>query len=607
MVGFKILSGPFLWWRADRRTTTPTAVGSAPSKREFAAGLFTTDRLGLHVENAFPWQVLAGLLGPPWKTVRRRARSFLHRSIRVTRNVLDTLLERIGTAGPRSGRPSTVALAVVALAAVLRLYRLGDESVWLDEAFTWVFVAEKYTTVELLTTLPTEDVHPPLYYLLMDGWVGIAGVTETAMRLPSALFGIAAVGLTYVVGAKVFDEWTGVIGAAIVTVSSFHLYYSQEARMYAMLAALTLASYYFFVDLSQGDEVSRWTILGYTVTSVLLVYTHVYGIFVVLAQNAYLVPRLLMADREWPAIGEIRPGPVSVRRWVGLQSAIAFLSAPWLLVLLTRLPTISHGGCVSIAWIPDPCVKIVSRTLHRYFFYCGTAEFYGVPMGSGPLRGVIYPAVVLLSLGLAVVGLGHVTNTGHYARPDGRTIMVVLWFLTPLLVPYALSELVTPILITRYTISASLPLFLLVGKGVRSLRPLVPATGRAVLVVLLVVGLAAPIPTYYEADQKRQWRTAVETVETTADDEALVLVSDTHVLAPYRYYARDSDRTVKSIDDTASIGAVRAAVNDRTDVWVVLSRAKRDVLTERLESLDYVPVEEYQYRGIRVYHFVRDA
>lgn len=566
-------------------------------------GLFTALRLRSNVENGSPWRVLGGLLGRPMETVRRKAGSLLRPPIRVTQGVL----ERVGSAGPWSKRPSTVALAVVVLAAVLRLYRLGDESVWLDEAFTWVFVTEKYTTIELLTTLPTEDVHPPLYYLLMDGWIGIAGASEAVMRLPSALFGIATVALTYVVGAKVFDEWTGAIGAAIVSVSSFHLFYAQEARMYAMLAALTLASYYFFVDLSRGDEVGRWTILGYVVTSVLLVYTHVYGIFVVLAQNAYLLPRLLVAGREWPAIGEVHPGPVSVRRWLGLQSAVAILSAPWLVVLLTRLPTISRGGCASITWIPEPCVKIVSRTLYRYFFHCGTAEFYGVPMGGGPFCEFVYPAVVVFGLGLAVLGVVGVTASDRYGLPNGTTVMVVLWFLTPILVPYALSELVTPFLVTRYTIGASLPLFLLVGKGVRSLRPLVPVSGRVLVVVVLVVGLAAPLPTYYGVDQKRQWRTAVETVETTADDEALVLVSDTHVLAPYRYYARDSDRTVTSINDTASIETVRAAVGDRPDVWVVLSRAKRGVLTERLRSLGYVTAERHQYRGIRVYHFVRDA
>ena len=509
--------------------------------------------------------------------------------------------------GSGSGLPPVVALGIVIVAAVLRFRRLGDESFWLDEAFTWVFVTEKYTTVELLTRLPSEDVHPPLYYLLMDGWVAVAGASEAVMRLPSALFGVAAVWLTYAVGAKLFDEWAGVGAAAVVGVSTFHLYYSQEARMYSLLVLLALASYYFFVDLADGGATDRWTAPGYVLASVLLLYTHVYGIFVVLAQNAYLVPRLLLSRREWPVIGRADAAGTSLGRWLSVQSVVALLAAPWLLTLFTRFPTISEGGCASITWIPEPCLSMVRQTIVRYFFYCGTADIYGLGVAGGSLCNVVYGGVTALALGLAVVGLvGVGVNRSGKRDPTGPgTLMVLLWFLTPIVVPFVLSQVITPFLVTRYTIVASPPLFLLLGKGVQTLRPPVPAWGRLLLVVVLVVGLAAPLPTYYEEDQKRQWRGAVETVGSTASDDALVLVSEPHVVAPYRYYARDSERAIAGINDTATRAEVRAAVGDHDSVWLVLSRAKGEGLAAHLRSLGYEAVESHRYQGIRVHSFVR--
>jgi mannosyltransferase len=545
------------------------------------------------------------------ETVRRKTGAALRRLAATTKGLVGARKRVSAGSGSESesgsGLPSVVALGIVLVAAVLRLSRLGDESFWLDEAFTWVFVTEKYTAVELLTILPSEDVHPPLYYLLMDGWVAVAGTSEAVMRLPSALFGIATVWLTYVVGAKLFDEWAGVGAAAVVGVSTFHLYYSQEARMYTLLVLLTLASYYFFVDLADGGATDRWTVPGYVLTSVLLLYTHVYGIFIVLAQNAYLVPRLLLAGREWPVIGRASATGTSLRGWLSVQSVVALLAAPWLLTLFTRFPTISEGGCASITWIPEPCLSMVRKTIIRYFFYCGSADIYGFGIAGSPLCNVVYGGLTALALVLAVggaVGIG-VKRSGKHDPTGPKTLMVLLWFLTPIVVPFVLSQVITPFLVTRYTIVASLPLFLLLGKGVQTLRPLVPAGGRLLIVVLLVVGLAAPLPTYYEEDQKRQWRGAVETVESTASDDALVLVSEPHVVAPYWYYARDSDRTIIGINDTTTRAEVRAAVGDHDSVWLVLSRAKKEELAAHLRSLGYEAVESHRYQGVRVHSFVR--
>ncbi|MEF8937855.1 MAG: hypothetical protein V5A32_07865, partial [Halovenus sp.] len=331
--------------------------------------------------------------------------------------------------------------------------------------------------------------------------------------------------------------------------------------------------------------------------SVLLVYTHVFGSFIVLAQNAYVLPRLLLSARPWPGIGRFEQIATSLRQWLGLQAFVALLVAPWWGTLLTRLPTISQGGCTKITWIPEPTLDSVAMTIQGYFFYCETPDF----------PGQLFAIVSILALGLAA--LGSITASSDrtgFARPGGSEMIVLLWFLTPLVVPYVLSHTITPIMITRYTIGVSLALFLLVGKGVQALGPYVPTALRVLLVGVLLFSLIAPLPIYYEDDQKRQWDDAVDSIESSANQDDLVLISKSHLVPPYQYYAHRPEETIAGISHVATLPEVRATVGDHEDVWLVLSWTDRTDIAIHLRSLNYAAVETRHTRGIKIYHFVRE-
>lgn len=509
--------------------------------------------------------------------------------------------DHVGAVLRRPGRAGWAIVGLLVVAAGLRLYRLGEESVWLDEAFTWYFVSEKYTTVELLLVAPTEDVHPPLYYVLMDLWVSVAGVSESALRFPSAVFGVASVGLLYLLGVKLFDRTTGWIAAALLALSTFHLYYAQEARMYTLLTTLTLVSFYFFVDLLDGAEHGRLSIAGYVVATALLAYTHVFGAFVVLAQNTYLFGRAVLPGRSWSAVGRRGSASTSLRGWLGIQAMLAVLVAPWWGTLLYRLPSISAGGCTTITWIPEPTPAGIWMMVRRYFYYCGT------PARVSPIPSEVFLFVIVLAVALAVIGLlGALERRSGSDHRWSAEYLVVVWLLTPIVVPYVLSHTVTPIMVTRYTIGASLALFLLVGRGVQTLRSSVPTAVRVALVGVLLLGLVAPFPGYYEADQKRQWREAVGSIESSDDPGDLVLVTKSHLVPAYQYYARRPPDTVVGMGRLATRETVREAIGDRESVWVVRSWIGQTTLGGHLRSLNYTAAETVRSQGITARHFVRE-
>lgn len=131
----------------------------------------------------------------------------------------------------RTGRGWSIA-AATAVALGLRLFHLGTQSLWIDEILT-------HRSADVGAPMPLPDllqnVHGPLYALLLNLWTRLAGDSEWAMRLPSALFGTAMVPAMAAVATLWLGAETAVLAAWLAALSPFLVWYSQEARNYALL------------------------------------------------------------------------------------------------------------------------------------------------------------------------------------------------------------------------------------------------------------------------------------------------------------------------------------------------------------------------------------
>lgn len=131
------------------------------------------------------------------------------------------------------GRPTSHYLVAIFLIAVLlRFPSLGLKSLWLDEAASVRFATPVLENVD--------SIHPPLYYFLLHHTMTSLGDSEAAIRLPSAIFSLANVGLLYLLGRRLADRETALLAAALLAVSPLDVWYAQEARMYAAVACATL-------------------------------------------------------------------------------------------------------------------------------------------------------------------------------------------------------------------------------------------------------------------------------------------------------------------------------------------------------------------------------
>ncbi len=138
-------------------------------------------------------------------------------------------MDRTRSFGP-ARRTTVLCAGLTLLAAALRLWGLGDRSLWYDEFATLSVVRE--TAGRWLTADP---IHPPGYYLLLGAWTRLFGDGPFLLRLPSAILGAAVVpavhGLAVAAGAR---PRVALLAATLVALSPFDVYFSQEARMYAL-------------------------------------------------------------------------------------------------------------------------------------------------------------------------------------------------------------------------------------------------------------------------------------------------------------------------------------------------------------------------------------
>jgi uncharacterized membrane protein len=464
--------------------------------------------------------------------------------------------------GDRVSRLDKTAVGIVLFATVARLWSIGSESLHYDEVYA-VLVGSQNVGAILMGD-PTVSPHPPLYFFILRLWTAVFGVAEASVRFPSAIFGAVSVALLYLVGRLLFDRRTAVVSAAILAVSSFHLFHSQNARMYSLLSMFTLSSFYFY--LRSTSEPNRLELACYTLSSALLLYTHIFGAFVLLAQVGYnATADRLSADAR----------RVGRRRWVHLLVVVAAAYTPLLVNQLRQVIRFSGSGTL-ISWVQPPTVGTVLTAFLSYIGYQSNTMVL-------VLRA--FPFVVVAGLfGLYWVsggwGRAAIKPVGRFVTPsehDDGIYLLLLWIGAIHVVPWILSHLVTPIYFTRVTIGASLAVYLLVGHAVSRLEP---SRLRYGVVALLVLSLLIPLPGYYTEHQRDEWDESVGYIESHAAPNATVLlVSDSAESAdlrlPFRYYGTRTDLDLRAIGtrNDRLKSQLRSATDESGQVWVVLGRS----------------------------------
>ena len=308
--------------------------------------------------------------------------------------------------------PYVLLLLILLLAAGLRFYQLDGQSFWADEGNS-VALAQK--SVGAIMESAAADIHPPAYYLLLKLWGGVFGLGEKDARSLSALLGVILVWGVYLVGSALKNKRTGLLAALLAAINPFLIYYSQEARMYQLLAVTGVFTAYallqWWEDAPDSGNIPPLAASAiYFVFALLGLYTHyAFPIHLVTLNLAFLV---------W----------LFLRRSDGLLRALLHYFLPWALlqglVLLFFLPWMSTALHQLQTW-PRPEVHLnalqaLGHTLR--LFTCGA-----IPC---PLSLWVQPLVAIFTLGL--IGWGMWRQVRFRGLDLARALLVLLWLILPL-------------------------------------------------------------------------------------------------------------------------------------------------------------------------------
>jgi mannosyltransferase len=174
------------------------------------------------------------------------------------------------------------------LAAGLRFATLGVQAYHHDEIVTASRVLRE-DFWHAMDAVGFSESAPPLYYALAWVWTQLTGTGEFGLRSLSALAGVATVPVAYLLGAELRGRRVGIAAAALVAVNPMLIWYSQEARSYALLSLLTaLATFYFVRALDRGR---RGDLTGWGLASALAIATHYFALFPVVVEGLWLLCR----------------------------------------------------------------------------------------------------------------------------------------------------------------------------------------------------------------------------------------------------------------------------------------------------------------------------
>jgi mannosyltransferase len=437
------------------------------------------------------------------------------------------------------------------LGVATRLWGIGVESLWLDEATSLILA---HMDLPGLVQWTAQDIHPPLYYILLHYWIVLVqyagqGQSEAIIRGLSALAGVLNIGVIYLLGQTLFERRTGLYAALLLALSPLHIWYSQEARMYTWVTLLVSTSVLLALRAWTSQRWLTW--LGYIVVTTAALYTHYYAVFGIMLENLFLLYLLLRPGRTPWHSGASR---ALLWRWLGSQAAVFVLYLPWLPTFLLPI-TVGGGGWVALG-TGKPSLAALAQTVVLYMVGTGRALY---PALIRRLGYFMFAAVLLV--GLVPIG-GWLRRFGrpwavssdptvsqtdqsqdiqHHLFVENEALFFTLayWVIPPGMAWIA-SQLFKPMYSARYMLPFLIPFIILVARGIRNI-PWAAArqTVLAALVVFMGVGVVAQV----SLQDKPDWRgfAANLTVQAQPGD-LLVFMPGWHV-KPFDYYAHGALET----------------------------------------------------------------
>jgi uncharacterized membrane protein len=395
---------------------------------------------------------------------------------------------------------------IIAIAAVLRFYKLGDWSFWGDEAFTISGKEDGFNFSVWRRSLATD---------LIRFSTASFGISEWSARLFPTLIGILTIPLIYFPIRRLFDKQTALLTALLLAISPWHLYWSQNARFYTLLLLFYSLGLLFFHIAMEEDR--PWLLLGSLVLFGFAARERLIALFFVPVLATYVILIWLL--------------PFEKPKGLNLRNLILFLSPVVLAAIFFAGPYVANLG----GWFEG----FGRINTSPFWILAGTVYYINLPTVIIALFGCLY-LLIRKNRSALLLGINSILPLGAIAALS--------------LFQYAAN---------RYVFISLITWLILGAVAIRELFKNTEGIGRilvtGVLAIIILVPLSEDVLYFqYQNGNRDNWKAAFEYIETHREDGDIILSPNTDVS---NYYMEEETRYLGSWDPSS--------FHEQSRVWII--------------------------------------
>jgi len=470
-------------------------------------------------------------------------------------------------------------IIILILGTALRLININNYSLWYDELQSVAYA--RLPIPDIVQSVLQIDCHPPLYYIILHFFMLISS-SDVFLRLSSVVFGVLGIFSVFMLAEKICKNVKiSLLATLLIAISPYHIWYSQEIRMYSIGFLFASLSFYITYRILNEKKINKILVIAYLIITYILLSLHGSFFFIIVTQNIYF-----LILHIWQKVNRQQ-----IKLWLFSQLMVWSIYLPY---LYTRRNV--RGSAF------QPSLEIIPLSL------------------SGYLVGMDFRWIQDIGALLLIAVLGMVSF--HYFRQKKHILIFVFCFtFVPIIIAFAVSYLYSPIYSARTLMYTSIPLFFMIPailfiKGKRSLL-----MGRIVFLIYFVVTIVSLIAQYRHSTRE-DWKGAAQfTKSCFVPGKDLILTNFDRVLWTFNHYFLNGKETRptyqhprKFNDQNGILIQIACTTEQLPEMEEILRRHKRLFIirpdfgdTHNIADIGFInKLEEYSFREDSTVSFFRE-
>lgn len=384
----------------------------------------------------------------------------------------------------------------------LSIFFFGTQSLRLDEAQS---LFQSSHSVREILNIVAQDVHVPLYQIILHFWEHFLGNTVQIARFLSLLFYVLTIPAAYALGSLIYSRKVGLFAATLMAISPFMNWYGNEIRMYSLFTLVVILNQYAFVSIfKKGSNETRYWLL-YCITSMVGVFVHYFFFFNLAVQGLFFLFKRNLFQKG------------SLWGFVTVAAGVVAVFTPWVLYVY-KLGQFAY----QTPQLPLPTTIDFFNTLSQFIF--------------GFQSDVVN--TFLVSLWPIIIVAAFLTMRRNH-RLSAETEYLLAATFVPIAAAFTLSLLVTPVFVSRYLIFTIPTLYILAANIFENYGDTLGRAARMGLTSVMVVTLAIEVFNP-QVSVKENYREATTYVGAHAGSGDVFILSAPFTIYPVQYYYKGS-------------------------------------------------------------------